>query len=443
LILSIGSKNKAKVMVKLYLVFLKLSVNMDIQTNLMKEYCTIRKQTEKICQPLQTEDYIIQSITDVSPPKWHLAHTTWFFETFVLHESNPDYQWYDPLFQYIFNSYYKSLTINNFSRHHRGSLARPTVKEVYQYRQAVDAAILELFHQNKLNQTLLERIQLGLHHEQQHQELLLMDVKFNFSVDPSLPIYHQPNLPKVDKITDIQFFKFDAGLKEIGHEGSTFCYDNELPLHSTYINPFSIANRLVTNAEFLEFIQAGGYQDPLLWLDDGWACVQEQKWSMPLYWQKIDNEFYNFGLHGLSPLIANEPVSHISYYEAEAYARWRGCRLPTEFEWEIAAKQIQTSEANLAENAIFHPLSAKNDSGMHQLIGDLWEWTASPYLPYPRYQPFDGALGEYNAKFMNNQMVLRGGSCITPRNHIRTTYRNFFQQDKRWVFSGIRLAKDC
>lgn len=415
------------------------------QQELFSFFQLTRQRTETICQPLINEDYVIQSTEDVSPPKWHLAHTTWFFETFILIPYLADYVVFNKLFGYLFNSYYQSVNLP-YPRAQRGLLSRPSVANIYAYRHHVNEHIKILL--DKISAEDVSKVEnllvLGLNHEQQHQELLLMDIKHNFFIDPSLPVYQaRKSSIHSGKNEDLTFCHVEAGMVEMGHSGENFCFDNELPRHHCFLKPYFLANRLITNGEYLEFIAAQGYQQPQWWLADGWDCIQKNCWQAPLYWKKIDNDWFIFTLQGLQKLNPMEPVCHISYYEADAYARWRGYRLPTESEWEHAA-HLYFSSGNYLENNLLHPQIAINtlSSLPQQLYGDLWEWTASSYAPYPGFKPLLGALGEYNGKFMSNQMVLRGGSCISPEKHLRATYRNFFQPDKRWQFSGIRLAYD-
>lgn len=419
-------------------------VKEETQLNDIFQY--VRAYTESLCQPLAIEDYVIQGMPDVSPPKWHLAHTTWFFETFIL---KPYLKNYTPLqshYQQLFNSYYQHIGYP-FPRERRGLLARPTVSEVYAYRNNVDAQLLALLDSAKTDTTSIERrIELGIHHEQQHQELLLMDIKYNFFLDPTFPVYDSTVQPKKMIANEMQFNKEQGGLIRIGHDHQAFCFDNELPAHHVFLKPYAIANRLVTNGEYLEFVEAKAYEQPTWWLSDGWDCVQQQQWRAPLYWQQMEGKWYQFTLYGLVPLNLEEPVAHVSFYEADAYARFRQMRLPTEAEWEHHAKNYMQDlqYANFLEAQIYHPEpTAEKTPKPQQFFGELWEWTSSAYSAYPGYQADRGALGEYNGKFMSNQMVLRGGACVTPRSHIRATYRNFFQPEKRWQFSGIRLAKDC
>lgn len=422
-----------------------------MKIELIHAFKTVRQQTEKLCQPLAIEDYVIQSMEDVSPPKWHLAHSSWFFETFVLKPYLKGYKCFDASFHYLFNSYYQGIG-NPYPRAKRGLLSRPIVDNIYAYRKYIDTSMLfflEEISANQLNE-ISTLITLGLHHEQQHQELLLMDIKHNFSLDPNFPSYQSKSPLPIQQAPfltkpKLNFIEISGGLVEIGYSGTGFCFDNELPNHKKFLIPYSIATLLVTNEDYLEFIEDGGYKQPCWWLADGWDCVLKNNWQAPLYWHNQDKEWHVFSLHGLIPINSTEPVSHISYYEADAYARWRGARLPSEEEWEhfVTLKGIAPDQDNFMENGQLHPLSAThNQSQPQQFFGDLWEWTASPYQPYPGYMPLKGALGEYNGKFMANQMVLRGGCCVTPKSHIRTSYRNFFQPEKRWQFSGIRLAKN-
>jgi len=403
-------------------------------------YRQVRAASEQLCAPLATEDYGLQSIPETSPPKWHLAHVSWFFETFLLSELQPDYQPFHPQFRILFNSYYEQ--IGPFHpRPQRGLLSRPTVAEVYAYRKWVDEhmyALIEQLDEARWPQASL-RIAIGLNHEQQHQELLLTDIKHNFWVNPLLPAYRDDLPVSRGDAAAFHWHEFEGGLGSIGHGGGSFFYDNEQPRHTVYVAPYRLANRLVTNGEYLAFIDAGGYQRPELWLSDGWATIQREGWQAPLYWLQQEGQWWHFTLGGLLPLNENEPLAHISYYEADAYARWAGHRLPTEQEWELAAADHPV-QGNLRDSGRLHPAVA-NGAGMQQLFGDLWEWSASPYTPYPGYRAPAGAIGEYNGKFMCNQLVLRGGSCVTPADHIRASYRNFFYPHERWQFKGMRLAE--
>ena len=411
-----------------------------------EHYRQVRAATTALCAPLSAEDFVVQSMPDASPAKWHLAHTTWFWEEFVLQHATDRYEFHDEKFRYLFNSYYNTVGPMH-SRPSRGLLSRPTVPEVLAYRSHVDERMNALLGSGRISAALARVVTLGLHHEQQHQELLLTDLKHLFSCNPLLPAYIQHSTA-APRAAPAQLFRtFDGGLVEIGHAGAGFCFDNELPRHHAYVAPFQIATRAVTNAEFLEFVRDGGYETAQHWLSDGWATVQREGWRRPIYWtESLDAEFSLTGLRELHP---HAPVCHVSCYEADAFARWADARLPTEFEWEIAAITAPLA-GNFVENQHWHPLPAAHpgpaaDAGAAQLLqmfGDVWEWTQSAYAPYPGYRPAAGALGEYNGKFMVNQLVLRGGSCATPRSHIRPTYRNFFNPAARWQFSGVRLARD-
>lgn len=417
-----------------------------MQETLAKHYNKIRSQTLKLSEPLSVEDCCIQTLPEVSPTKWHLAHTSWFFETLILKRAISSYSDFHPQFQYLFNSYYNSLG-EQFPRPQRGLLSRPTLEEIKNYREHVDQAMMD-FLQNgedsKINQ-FASLIEIGLHHEQQHQELLLTDIKNVLAFNPLNPAYKSSEEIVVKKGEPLKWKSFPGGVHSIGANGDQFAYDNEFPRHQATLISFELSNRLVTNVEYLKFIEDEGYQRPELWLSDGWIAVNEKKWVAPLYWEKKDGEWFVKTLSGLRKLNEHEPVSHVSYYEAQAYAHWACARLPTESEWEVAAAD-EKEEGNFLERGFYHPLALngkQNKGGISQMFGDVWEWTASPYAPYPGYRPPKEALGEYNEKFMCNQMVLRGGSCATPQSHIRPTYRNFFHPDARWQFSGIRLAKDA
>jgi ergothioneine biosynthesis protein EgtB len=406
-------------------------------------YLQVRQLSHWICQPLAIEDYGVQSMADVSPPKWHLAHTTWFFETFLLVPHLPGYKVFHPQFGFLFNSYYEAVG-GRHPRPQRGLLSRPTVETVYQYRAYVDEAMHSLLSQ-PLSQELTALVTLGLHHEQQHQELLLTDIKHILALNPLRPAYRS-DLPLSPEpiVHKEHWLDYSGGLYKIGYAGDQFAFDNESPQHSVYLQDYYLASRLITNGEYLEFIQAGGYSKPEFWLSDGWATVQTQQWQAPLYWEHIDGHWSVMTLAGLRPLNLNEPVCHVSLYEADAYARWAGKRLPTEAEWEVAAIQMREQDhlqGNLLRQGYLHPIPARDTTRPDQIYGDVWEWTQSAYLPYPGFQTAPGAVGEYNGKFMCNQMVLRGGSCVTPPGHIRYSYRNFFPPATRWQFSGIRLAQ--
>jgi ergothioneine biosynthesis protein EgtB len=415
--------------------------------SLLSRYQEVRSFTEVLCQPLATEDYVVQSMPDASPTKWHLAHTSWFFETFVLAAAVPDYQPPEPMYRYLFNSYYVGAG-ERHCRPKRGLLSRPTVAEIYQYRAHVDAHMIALLEHLEASPCapLASVVTLGIHHEQQHQELLLTDIKHVFSVNPLRPAYALPCAQQVDgDATSAPGWRpYPESLAWIGHAGEGFAFDNEGPAHRVFVEPFQLATRLVTVGEYLAFIEDGGYVRPDLWLSEGWATVQAQGWQAPLYWEQVDGDWWMMTLAGMRPVEVREPVCHVSYYEADAYARWAGARLPSEAEWEIASGDA-TLAGNFVEHQAWHPIpvgSTVSPSTLNQFFGDVWEWTQSPYTAYPGYRPIAGALGEYNGKFMCNQFVLRGGSCATSQSHIRPTYRNFFPAFARWQFTGMRLAKD-
>ena len=409
--------------------------------DLQAKYDSVRQWTNELCRPLVKEDYVVQSMMEVSPTKWHLAHTSWFFEMFLLKPHAPSYTEFDPHFGYLFNSYYETIG-DHHCRQNRGQLSRPTVDEIHGYRGHVDEAMRSFLASQK-SSAHAPLVELGLHHEQQHQELLLTDIKHVFWVNPMRPAYLARGIQESGMPEPANWIRCAGGLCEIGHSGDGFAFDNEAPRHTEYIAPFEISSRLVTNGEFIEFIADRGYDRPELWLSLGWATVQTEQWRAPLYWIKKDGLWLNHTLQGLRPVDHNEPVCHASFFEAEAFARWAGARLPTESEWEVASSPLDPAHGAFAESRIFHPNYAANTPGLHQMFGDLWQWTASAYLPYPGYRPPTGALGEYNGKFMCNQFVLRGGSVATPRTHIRRTYRNFFPPATRWQFSGIRLARNA
>ncbi|RUL80011.1 ergothioneine biosynthesis protein EgtB [Dyella choica] len=399
-------------------------------------FMRIRRQTLALCAGLSGEDLQVQSMPDASPGKWHLAHTTWFFEQFVLGH-DPDYRSPNHEWHYLFNSYYESVGPMH-ARPQRGLLSRPTLGEIRDYRARVEEAVGELLVRG-VNSELAARIELGLQHEQQHQELLLTDLKHLFSCNPLQPVYRDIAMPGEGRIAPLRFLPGRQGPVDIGHEGDGFAYDNETPRHTTWLSAHALANRLVTNAEYLAFVRDGGYQEAGLWLSDGWTVVQREGWQRPLYWQ--EDLASEFTLTGVRPLDPHAPLCHISYFEADAFARWAGARLPTEAEWEDAAARLPV-HGNFQDNAHFHPIAGSLGDGLLQMFGDVWEWTASPYVSYPGFKPLPGALGEYNGKFMNGQWVLRGGSCATPRDHIRASYRNFFPPHARWQFAGIRLGQD-
>jgi ergothioneine biosynthesis protein EgtB len=407
---------------------------------LAQRYTQVRTVTEELCRTLSPEDMTVQSMPDVSPSKWHLAHTSWFFERFVLTPHLPDYKIFHPRFDYLFNSYYNTVG-EMHPRPQRGLLSRPGVAEILAYRKHVDAHMPALLTRAETDPQLAFLITLGLNHEQQHQELLLTDIKHVLSMNPLLPAWRELPIAPARRAPELKYIPHPGGLLEIGHDGEGFAFDNESPRHRIFLEPHAIANRPVSNGDYLEFIRAGGYRTPELWLSEGWALVQRAGWDRPLYWS--EDLTMEFTLGGLRELDHAAPVSHLSYYEADAFAHWAGARLPTEAEWELLAAE-QTVQGNLMEQGHFHPIAASGSAGApYQLYGDVWEWTMSPYMSYPGFKPLTGSLGEYNGKFMSNQMVLRGGSCATPQSHIRSTYRNFFPPDARWQFSGLRLAKDA
>ncbi|MGC2163438.1 MAG: ergothioneine biosynthesis protein EgtB [Silvibacterium sp.] len=406
---------------------------------LRQHFCSVRQQTEMLCEPLSAEDMMVQSCAEASPAKWHLAHTTWFFETFLLSEFLPGYKPFHPDFQWLFNSYYNAVSEQPVKKL-RASFSRPSIEEILAYRRHVNAA-MERWIEGGMPDEVERRVTLGLHHEQQHQELLTYDIKNAFWSNPLHPAYREGLLPVTDEAARVEWTRHEGGLVEIGYGDDGFCFDNEQPRHKVYLEPFALASRLVTCGEYLDFIRGGGYERADLWLSDGWDTVKAQGWRAPLYWFEEEGEWRVFTLRGavdLREMLAT-PVCHVSYYEADAFARWMGKRLPTEAEWEIAAVDVPV-EGNLLESDFLHPIAEKAGSGLQQMFGDVWEWTASAYLGYPGYAALPGALGEYNGKFMSNQMVLRGGSAVTPASHIRSTYRNFFQPASRWQFSGVRLA---
>lgn len=407
---------------------------------LIEMYDAVRSDTERLCKPLLTEDFGVQSMPDVSPPKWHLAHTTWFFETFVLKQFNSHYREFHPQFHFLFNSYYEAEGPRH-PRHERGLLSRPSVEEVYRYRAYVDGHMRELLYTLEEESEACLRVTLGCHHEQQHQELLLTDIKHIFATNPLRPSYRSDLLHTQGRPVQLQWQEFTPGLTAIGHGGDGFCFDNETPRHTTYIAPFRLMNRPVTNGEYLQFIADGGYQRPELWLSDGWKTRQEEAWQAPLYWELQEGEWWHMTLGGARPVDEHAPVCHVSFYEADAYARWARKSLPTEDAWEAAARNYPAN-GNFADYGALHPQAATGATEMLQLYGDVWEWTRSAYAPYPGFRPASGALGEYNGKFMCNQLVLRGGSCVTPPKHIRSTYRNFFYPRDRWQFSGFRLMEE-
>ena len=414
--------------------------------DLFAQFMAVRSFTDALCAPLSPEDCCIQSMSSASPTRWHLAHTTWFFETFLL-KSFPAYRPFDQHYEVLFNSYYNSVG-EQFPRARRGLLSRPSLAEVQAYRQHVDAAVKNCFESGRIagDAELTNVVVWGLHHEQQHQELMLTDVKHLFSVNPLLPAYREAECEPDGAAMPPEWLTFDAGLYDVGYSGDGFAYDNEGPRHRVYLDRYQLASRPVTSGEFLAFVEDDGYARPELWLSEGWSFVQEHGLSWPLYWRPHDGQWREFTLAGMRPLDAAAPASHVSYFEADAYARWAGARLPTEAEWEVASRDVPVAgnfvDTLLAGGLAIHPRGPTTVEGQRaHMFGDVWQWTASPYIAYPGYRPPQGALGEYNGKFMCNQYVLRGGSCATSSGHIRPTYRNFFPADARWQFAGFRLAK--
>ncbi len=409
---------------------------------LMDAFLAITTQTEALCEPLQVEDYGLQAMPEVSPAKWHLAHTAWYFETFVLAVADPDYRSPWPAYRHLFNSYYNGVG-NPFPRPQRGLLSRPSVEEVYAYRQGVRERICALWDRGSPAGSLAERIELGIHHEQQHQELLLTDLKYSFSRNPLAPAYQTSPPPAGRPETPAAAWRdFPGGMAAIGHGGGAFSFDNERPQHRVLLQPYQLARAPVSNRDFMAFMEDGGYQKAALWLSDGWAELQASGAMQPLYWAHQDGHWWHFTLHGMQAVDADAPVAHLSYFEADAYARWAGARLPTEAEWECAAQALPV-QGNFRECGLLAPAPRQVDDASDQMFGDVWEWTSSNYTGYPGYRPFDGELGEYNGKFMCNQFVLRGGSCVSPAAHLRSSYRNFFYPRDRWQFSGMRLARDA
>jgi len=411
---------------------------------LAAEFRAVRAQTDRLAEPLGPEDATIQSMTDASPSKWHLAHTSWFFETLILDRKRPGYAWFDAAYPALFNSYYNTLGPQH-PRPARGMLSRPTLAQIRAYRAHVDREMKAFFESaGTLDRATVEVIEVGMNHEQQHQELLLTDLKHLLSLNPLRPAYRDDRaVPRGATPAPLTWRAFPAGLVSIGYDGERFAYDNEKPRHQVYLQAFELASRPITNAEYLAFMTDGGYRRPEFWLSDGWATVQGERWEAPLYWERRGDEWWQFTLRGMQPVDPHAPVCHVSLFEADAYARWAGARLPTEAEWE-AGLGGEPAEGQFVESEDFHPTPAPagDDTAFVQAMGSVWEWTRSGYEPYPGYVAPAGPLGEYNSKFMCSQVVLRGGSCATPRSHLRPTYRNFFFPGARWQFSGIRLARD-
>jgi ergothioneine biosynthesis protein EgtB len=428
-----------------------LNGNAPTAPDLLSRYRTVRAATDALTSGLEPEDFVVQSMEDVSPTKWHLAHTSWFWEAFVL---APFLRGYQPLhseYNYLFNSYYVQAG-ERHCRAQRGYLSRPTVGEVREYRAHVDAAMEVLLRANpdeSCDRELNEIVQVGLNHEQQHQELILTDLKHVFSVNPLRPVYRRLEAGPAHSAAPLRWIPFSGGLHEIGHSGPGFHFDNEGPRHTRFLEPYFLADRPSTNGEFLAFMEDGGYRKAELWMSEGWAKKEAEGWTEPFYWELRDREWWTFTLNGMQRLNPAEPVCHLTWFEADAFARWFGARLPREDEWEVASND-RAVLGNLADRGRFHPMpdaatdpARERREGPGQMFGDVWEWTSSAYSPYPGYRPPAGAIGEYNGKFMCAQFVLKGGSCATPASHIRPTYRNFFHPDSAWQFSGVRLAKDA
>ncbi|MEZ5844698.1 MAG: ergothioneine biosynthesis protein EgtB [Hyphomicrobiaceae bacterium] len=415
--------------------------------SLSERLAASRRRSIDIARPLSPEDMTVQAMDDASPTKWHLAHTTWFYETFVLGPHMPGYRRFDDSFAYCFNSYYEGAGPRH-PRTRRGLLTRPSSAAVMDYRAHVDASLATLLHDVPPDPTIHQLVELGINHEQQHQELMLTDILALLACNPLAPAYRE--LPEVvvdEPASTVQWLSHPGGIRSIGNDGEGFCWDNETPRHSVLLQPYRLADRLVTNAEWLEFIADGGYRNPLLWLSDGWATVKNEGWIAPLYWELRDDVWQQFTLAGLQPVPKSAPVSHISYFEADAFARWTGKRLPTEFEWEFAVAadggDPPASDDVQIRPAPLEQVARSEKRRLHQAFGAVWQWTASAYLPYPGYRPPEGTIGEYNGKFMVSQHVLRGSSCVTPAGHARLTYRNFFYPAQRWQFTGVRLAADA
>jgi len=416
----------------------------DTDQDIRERLSATRHHSLALATPLTPEDMVVQAMDDASPTKWHLAHVTWFFENFILKPHLDGYETFDEAFNYCFNSYYESLGPRH-PRPRRGLLTRPSADRVFAYRAHVDEALHELLSSSQGQSADIARlIEIGINHEQQHQELLLTDTLALFAANPLKPAY-QTSPANVDASDPepLRWIEYPGGIHRIGHEGEGYCWDNELPRHDALVHPFKFADRLVTNAEWLQFISDGGYTTASLWLADGWSTVNREAWQAPLYWEKADAGWFQMSLYGLLPVAPAEPVAHISYYEADAFARWAGKRLPTEFEWETAARQANATHEYSID--VLRPQRAQTTQREtpRQLFGDVWQWTSSAYLPYPGYRPPAGAIGEYNGKFMVSQQVLRGASCVTPAGHSRPTYRNFFYPHQRWQFVGVRLASEA
>jgi len=411
-----------------------------VRDGLVARFEAVRALSRSIAAPLSDADATIQPNPDASPAKWHLAHITWFFETFILRDHVPGYSLFDARWPFLFNSYYEGEG-ERHARPRRGMLSRPSLDEVYAYREHVDQALVEALP--GLARAVRDLVELGLNHEEQHQELMLMDMLATFAENPLLPAVWSPRPTPAAAVGAMEWTTGQTGVVEVGHSGGGFAFDSEGPRHDTLLRPHALADRLVTNGEWLRFIEEGGYSRPELWLSDGWSWVRENGIEAPLYWRRGENGWMRFGLDGLRPVAPAEPVCHISYYEADAFARWTGARLPTEAEWETAASELDPTSGNQLDDAgPVRPKPAVNPSGLQQIFGDVWEWTMSAFLPHPGFTPAEGTVGEYNGKFMCGQFVLKGASCATSRGHSRASYRNFFYPHQRWQFAGLRLAKD-
>lgn len=411
---------------------------------LADRYIQTRHLSMELASPLGPEDMVVQAMDDASPTKWHLAHVTWFFETFILSRHFPGYRVFDETFNYCFNSYYESQGARH-PRGRRGLLTRPGIEKVFAYRAHVDESMSRLLATD-YDADVERLLEIGINHEQQHQELLLTDILALFAAGPLRPAYRQarqPRRPAPEDASRPGWIEYEGGIRQVGHDGKGYAWDNESPRHDVLVHPFRLADRLVTNGEWLAFMEDGGYRTAALWLADGWATVNREGWQAPLYWEQQDGEWLQMSLYGLGAIDRAAPVAHVSYYEADAYARWAGQRLPTEFEWEVAAAPLPVKGNTLGSRAFRTlPAGAPADGVPWQMFGDVWEWTQSAYLPYPGYRPPEGAIGEYNGKFMVSQQVLRGASCVTPDGHSRATYRNFFYPNQRWQFTGLRLATE-
>jgi ergothioneine biosynthesis protein EgtB len=420
------------------------------EPSLLDRYLSVRRTSMRLCSPLSIEDHSLQAMPDASPAKWHLAHTTWFFETFLLTPNLPRYKPLHPEFRNLFNSYYEAIGDRPL-RSLRHTLSRPSLAEVHSYRAAVDEAMDDLLRSDPSTEAL-DLVVLGINHEQQHQELIVTDVKYGLWTNPLRPTYRESNVPQglpragrgvrvsgLHADPGVSWRHFDGGVFDVGFDGDGFSFDNEGPRHQVYLQPFRLGSRLITNREYLEFMDRGAYSKPELWLSEGWDRVRAERWDAPLYWERRNGEWWHYTMEGMQPVDLKAPVCHVSYFEADAFARWAGARMATEFEWEVAAHD-RPVEGNLLESDALEPRLAEPSDDLAQMFGDVWEWTGSAYLGYPEFKPAAGAVGEYNGKFMCNQMVLRGGSCATPQSHIRATYRNFFPPHVRWQFMGIRLA---